>query len=176
VPRNLHSAWHTHSNANAERTIRRLSKRDVLTVRELIEQLPGFPLTLQNDALDLISRFDIHQATSVLLSLLPKKLICLAVSSALSLLPKSRRIVSTFVNIGQSELAANQPDLRLLWAVVLGLGVTDDLQATEIMLTIFERQDLPGWLRGDAGDKLGCHGLVHDQRNNLHRRSHTRNS
>lgn len=159
------------SNVNAERTIRRLLKRDITTVRDLIERLPALPYRLQNDGIDLISRFDIRQATPVLLEILPKKAIRLAVSSALSFLPETRRVIRTFIEAGQRELASNCPDFRWLWAAVLGLGNADDPQATEVLLTIFERQDLPGWLRGDAGDKLGCHETIHDQRSILHRRS-----
>ena len=40
-----------------------------------------------------------------------------------------------------------------------------------VLVEIFERTDLPGWLRGDAGDKLGCgHSKVTDRRTTLFRR------
>lgn len=160
-----------HSNANAERTIRRLSKRNVATVQELIEQLPSLPRGLQSDAISLIDRFKAHQATDVLMELLFKRSIRLEVASAVSFLRKSRRAVKTLIRIGQRELSAEQPDSHWLWAVILGLANADDPESADILVTILERFDLPGWLRGDAADKLGYNRCVRDQRSVLHRRS-----
>ena len=44
-------------------------------------------------------------------------------------------------------------------------------EAEEVLLTIYERTDLPGWLRGDAGDALGCCSQLRDRRTRFFRRA-----
>ena len=54
--------------------------------------------------------------------------------------------------------------------MVHGLGSPEERRAAEVLATIFERTDLPGWLRDVAVDKLGCCAFVRDCRTRLFRR------
>jgi hypothetical protein len=75
-----------------------------------------------------------------------------------------------FRSIARRELASSSPDPTWLDATLYGLVWCDDRESAELMLRIFERTDVPGWLRGNAGDKLGCVGRVSDRRTELFRR------
>jgi hypothetical protein len=54
--------------------------------------------------------------------------------------------------------------------MVVALALTDDKDVTALLVHIFERKDLPGWLRSDAADKLGYCTLVGDRRTTYFRR------
>jgi hypothetical protein len=69
---------------------------------------------------------------------------------------------------GWRELQSASPDPLWLEATILALGYEVDPQATELLVSIFERPDLPGSIRGDAGDKLGVCSF--DRRTRLYRR------
>ena len=73
-----------------------------------------------------------------------------------------------FHKIAQRELESNRPDSSWLNAAIHATGYSDLGQATELLVSIFERGDLPGTIRGDAGDKLGC--CEFDRRTRLYRR------
>ena len=77
-------------------------------------------------------------------------------ASTLYFLKPDGKVKQFFVGIGRRELASHKPDAHWLEAVVHGLGSSNDQCAVEVLVTIFERADLPGKLRGDAADKLGC--------------------
>ncbi len=51
--------------------------------------------------------------------------------------------------------------------------MSSDPEAVDVLVTIFERTDLPGWLRGDADDALGCKPQLNDRRTRLFRRTWT---
>ena len=85
-------------------------------------------------------------------------------------LKSGKKVTRFFLDIGRRELASAKPDRHWLEAVVLGLGCSDDLHVAELLVTIFERCDLPGWVRGDAADKLGCNRFIGDGRTRLFRR------
>ena len=76
-----------------------------------------------------------------------------------------------FLGIGTRELSAVRPDSSWLSAVVHGLHSSTVPEGVEMLLTIFERQDLPGGLRGDAGDKLAevcvLRSTTADERNSI---------
>jgi len=78
-----------------------------------------------------------------------------------------------FVDTGRRELASSKPNGDWLEAVILGFGWNYDPRAEKLLLEIFERTDLPGWIRGDAGDKLGWCKRVLDRRTKLYRRCRT---
>ena len=81
-------------------------------------------------------------------------------------------MTQAFLEIARRELTADSPDPDWLAAVIHGLGSSDDRRAADVLVTIFERLDLPGWLRGDAADKLGCNRFIRDRRTRLFRRCH----
>ena len=65
-----------------------------------------------------------------------------------------RKATRFFLEIGRRELASRTPDRDWLEAVCHGLAYSNDRHAVELLVTIFERTDLPGPLRGEAADKL----------------------
>ncbi|MEX2285840.1 MAG: hypothetical protein WD648_02045 [Planctomycetaceae bacterium] len=113
---------------------------------------------------------EIRQAVPVLLDVMSDRTVRATCAHTLSGLEYNAKAIRRFIEIGNRELASDNPDRFWLEAVILGLGSTDDPRAAELLVTIFERVDLPGWVRGDAGDKLGCVGPVGDRRTQLFRR------
>jgi hypothetical protein len=90
-----------------------------------------------------------------------------ACADALYRLKAGKRVTQIFIKIGKRELASGCPNRHWLEAVILGLGSPEDPAAVELLVNIFTRTDLPGWVRGDVADKLGCVGLVRDRRKKL---------
>jgi hypothetical protein len=91
-------------------------------------------------------------------------------ADSLSRLKPQGRATAYFLEVGRRELASPKPDRSWLEAVILGIAGTSDRRAAELLVEIFERPDLPGWVRGDAGDNLGICDLVRDRRTTLYRR------
>lgn len=149
-------------------TLASLHKRGILTVSDLAARFSELPTRLKQRALDLILILRIRQMIPVLQANLPDvsvRLMCAHVLGSLGLNSRGMRL---FLEIGQRELRASHPDAEWLQAVVLALGMSSDRRVTELLVAIFERQDLPGPLRGEAGDKLGT--CRFDRRTNAYRR------
>ena len=159
-------------NRDRARNLRRLQKRGVCTVADLLEQLPRLPGALTQFAIDLISILQIHRAASVLLEMMSDRNGRTAYAAALGFLKSGRKVTQVFLEIARRELTSDSPDRDWLEAVIHGLGSSDDPRAADVLVTIFERLDLPGWLRGDAADKLGCNQFISDRRTRLFRRCH----
>jgi hypothetical protein len=158
------------ANRDRKRKLNRLRRRGVVTVDDLLERLPRLPSGLKRFGIELVTLLKIHQAIPVLLDLISDRTLRLVCADSLRWLKPSRRATRFFLNIGSRELASAAPDRHWLEAVVLGLGSSDDQSVAELLVTIFERFDRPGWLRGDAADKLGCNRFIHDRRTCLFRR------
>jgi hypothetical protein len=152
------------------RKLNQLRRRGVVTVADLLEQLPRLPARLKHFGIELVSLLKIHQAIPVLLDLIYDRTVRLACADALCWLERSTKVTRFFLNVGRRELASAAPDRHWLDAVIFGLGNSDHQAVAELLVTIFERIDLPGWLRGDAADKLGCHRSIQDRRTRLFRR------
>ncbi|HVW00832.1 MAG TPA: hypothetical protein VHB77_10845 [Planctomycetaceae bacterium] len=77
------------------------------------------------------------------------------------------------LEIGWRELNRQVPKVHWLRTALEMLRNVDGgpmrVEAGEFIVTLFERTDLPGWLRGDAGDTLGFFG-DHDRRTRRYRR------
>jgi hypothetical protein len=159
-------------NRDRARKLRRLQKRGVLTVADLLQQLPRLPASLKQFAIHLISILQIHQAAPVLLEMMSDRNVRTACAAAIGCLKSGRKVTQVFLKIARRELTADSPDRDWLEAVIHGLGSSDDPRAADVLVTIFERVDLPGWLRGDAADKLGCNQFIRDRRTRLFRRCH----
>lgn len=159
-------------NRERERKLDRLRKRGVVTVADLLAQLSRLPSHLRQFGIEFVILLKIHQAIPVLLNLIFDPTLRLGCADALGWLKSSKRVTQFFLSVGRRELAAATPDRRWLEAVILGLGSTHDQTAAELLVTIFERIDLPGWLRGDAADKLGLNRFIRDRRTRLFRRCH----
>lgn len=157
------------------RHISTLARRNITTTSQLIAALPELPAKLKDFVLWWFMVTCERRAETTLLAMLKRdsgcRLMCAAALSSIGG-SRSRR---EFIRIGRRELAAAIPDRHLLDEVIQGLkrytGETAEID--ELILTIYERVDLPGWLRGDAGDALGCCSRIMDRRTKLFRRAWT---
>lgn len=157
------------------RHISTLARRGIVNLPDLIVALPELPRTLKDFSIwwFLITRE--RDAEKTLLAILKtdkdSRLMCAAALASIAG-SRSRR---AFIRIGKQELAAENPDRDWLDAVIQGLKLQNDEsgEVDELLLRIFERVDLPGWLRGDAGDALGCRPQIRDRRTKLFRRAWT---
>lgn len=149
------------------RTLSRLERMGINTVPELIAALPTLTPKLKYFGIEWVGRFSPARGETILLQLLrddPKvRLLC---AHSLGML-KRRRSNRELIRIGKTQLASATPDPRWLEAAVIGLKWGDNNESAEVLVEIYERQDLPGWLRGDAGDALGW---ISDRRTRLFRR------
>jgi hypothetical protein len=152
------------------RKLVRLGAKGVVTVPQLLERLPSLPPALRLFGIELVGLCDIHRAWPVLAALLPDRTLCARCADVLSRLKSQGKAQEHFLKIARRELSSPGPDRSWLEAVILGLGSADDRRAEEVLIEIFERTDLPGWIRGDADDKLGCGQHVRDRRKKLYRR------
>lgn len=137
------------------RHISRLSARGVTTTRALIVALPQLPPKLREFGIWWISALKIRSAESVFLPLLYNRSKDRVAGAAASASIGGKRAVREFVRIGQTQLALQLPDFEWLNVIVHGLRYPEGPEAEEIILAIFEREDLPGWLRGNAGHAIG---------------------
>ncbi len=157
------------------RHISTLARRNISTTSQLIAALPELPAKLKDFALWWFMVTRERRAETTLLAMLKNdsdcRLMCAATLSSIGG-SRSRR---EFVRIGKCELAAANPDRHLLNEVILGLKmcISETAEIDELLLTIYERVDLPGWLRGDAGDALGCCSRIMDRRTKAFRRAWT---
>ncbi|MDX1968316.1 MAG: hypothetical protein SFV23_14155 [Planctomycetaceae bacterium] len=152
------------------RQIRRLAQKGVATVGDLIVALPDLPASSQDLGIWLIFVLKIPRAASALRKLLLNPRVRVQVAWTLDFMrprPNTDRIL---LKHGRRELDSAQPDRSWLDAAVQGLANSESAEAADMLVTIYERTDLPGRLRGDAADKLGCVSLVHDRRRRLYRR------
>jgi hypothetical protein len=160
------------ANRDRARQLRRLQKRGICTVGDLLDQLPRLPGGLKQFGIHLISILQIRQAAPVLLDLMSDRKVRWVSAAELGFLDSGRKVTQVFLDIARRELTSDSPDPDWLEAVIQGLGSSDDQRAADVLVTIFERLDLPGWLRGDAADKLGCNQFIRDRRTRLFRRCH----
>ena len=161
------------------RHIARLAARGVTTNPELIAALPELSPKLKDFGIWWLSATNARSAEGVLLRMLhDQPAFRLSCACALASIdgPRSSsvggsRSVREFLRIGRAELASPSPDRKWLEAVIRGLNYGPAPEAEELLLTIYERTDLPGLLRGDAGDALGCCSQLRDRRTNFFRRA-----
>jgi hypothetical protein len=155
------------------RQIARLSACGVTTVNELIAVLPQLPPKLKAFGIWWFQVTRSRSAEGNLLRMLyddpPYRQEC---ASALAMIG-GRRSIRQFLRIGKIQLASKAPDQNWLVAVIEGIKLLANppLEAEEMLLSIYERTDLPGWLRGDAGDALGCCRQLQDRRTSFFRRA-----
>jgi hypothetical protein len=154
-----------------KRQLARLRSRGITTVPRLLRRFRTLSPRLRlNVARDVIGLYEIHQAWPLLMEQLADPLVRVGYADLLSRLNTKGRATTYFLEAGRRELDSPEPDRDWLWAVILGLGGTCDRRAAELLVEIFERSDLPGWVRGEAGDKLGWRKPVLDRRTKLYRR------
>ena len=157
------------------RLITRLTASGVTTANELIAALAQLPPKLKEFGIWWCQVTRPKNAEVTLLQMLdddPRyRLSC---ASALAMIG-GRRSVRKFLRIGRDELASSLPDSKWLAAVIEGFKLLSNpsYEAEEVLLTIYERTDLPGWLRGEAADALGCCTQICDRRTSFFRRAWT---
>ncbi len=152
------------------RASRRLAARGITTLGELVAALPSLPPKLKNFGICWLGEFKPAGSEAALLRLMHADS-AFRVTCAHELgWMKGRRAAHELIRIGSAELATAAPDVHWLDAVVHGLKSCDQSGTVEILVAIFERSDLPGWLRGDAGDALGCQSELQDRRTSIFRR------
>lgn len=157
-------------NRERFRNLDRLAGQGVVTVGDLIARLPSLSPGRKRFGIELVYLLKVRQAVPVLLELLSDRAVRLACADALCGLNSGKKVTQLFIQIGRRELESDEPDKYWLEAVISGLRFTDDRRAAEILVTIFERTDLLGWLRGNAADKLGCVNVIRDRRTRLFQR------
>ncbi len=163
----------------SRRHIARLAARGVTTNPELIASLLGLPPKLKEFGIWWLSATNARSAEDVLLRMLhDQPAFRLSCACALASIGGPRtssvggcRSVREFLRIGKAQLALPFPDCKWLEVVIRGLNYGPTPETEELLLAIYERTDLPGWLRGDAGDALGCCSQLRDRRTNFFRRA-----
>ena len=155
------------------RHIATLAARGVTTIPELIAALPDLPPKFKDFGIWWLRMAKPRSAVSVLLRMLHDdpsfRLSCAFALAAIG----GQRSTREFVRIGEAQLASPSPDRKWLEAVIRGLTYATTLEAEEVLLRIYERTDLPGWVRGDAGDTLGICSQLSDRRTRFFRRALT---
>lgn len=156
---------------SSERSIQQLSKRGTRTLTELIEVLPTLPRSLKRFGVNFVYALKAQPAVPALLRMLVNDAdIRWDCGHTLNLIG-GRRVEQALVGIARKELASSKPNRWILDAVIHGLKYPDSEDAEDLLVTIFERIDLPGWLRGDAADGLGSR--TSDRRTRLFNRAWT---
>jgi hypothetical protein len=154
-----------------ERLLTRLRSKGISTVPRLLERFRTLSPRLRLDAArDAIGLYQIHQAWPLLMEQLSEPSVRVGYADVLSRLKTRGRATTYFLKVGRRQLASPMPDSNWLWAVILGLRSADDPRVGELLVKIFERADLPGWVRGEAGDRVGWTNPVRDRRTKLYRR------
>jgi hypothetical protein len=152
------------------RNLARLRATGIVTVSQLLDRLPSLSPALKGFGIELIDLCEIHQAWPILVDFMSESLARAQCADVLSRLKSGGKATEYFVKTARRELASPAPDRSWLEAVILGLRWPSNPRGAEILVEIFERSDLPGWIRGDAGDKLGLCKPVRDRRTKLYRR------
>jgi hypothetical protein len=152
------------------RNLARLRASGIITVSQLLDRLPSLSPALKRFGIELIDLCAIHQAWPILVDFMSEPLARAQCADVLSRLKSGGKVTEYFVKTARRELSSSTPDRSWLEAVVLGLRWPRNPRGAEILVEIFERSDLPGWIRGDAGDKLGLCEPVRDRRTLLYRR------
>jgi hypothetical protein len=163
-------AQHEKADRDTSKHIRQLARRGILSVSQLINSLPTLPQRLKDAAMWFLYEHSSRASKSRLLAMLHKNPSVLLDCAFILGMMRSRGIERMFVRIAKDQLAAAALDRQRLEAAIDGLKSADDSEAIEVLATIFERTDLPGWLRDKAGDALGCGLYELDRRTRLFRR------
>ena len=168
-----HQPIHGEVVERRRKVVRELRRGGIKTSAGLVRALPTLRGKRLSDALELISVLKIRRAIPTLLKLLQRPDLRSLVASTLCFPDDSREIADYLTQIGRRELARAQPDRSWLSVVInVSMGV-DDKRVADILLTIFERTDLPGWLRGDAADRLPGQPTMDQQGSPFYQRCRT---
>ncbi|WP_075095853.1 hypothetical protein [Planctomyces sp. SH-PL14] len=152
------------------RGVEKLVSHGVVTVGQLLERLSGLSQRLSIVGIELISLLRIGQAAPLLVDLMESRPLRMACASAIAMCSQNERITERLLRIGCRELDSSHPDPHWLWTIIEAVRRSDDRRAAELLVRIYEHPALPGSIRGDAADRLGCEGFIGDRRTSLRRR------
>lgn len=165
----LATEWQKKKRKRDRQRISRLRRLEIETVDELITALPDQSVKTIEWAAELLRALKVKKAAPVLWRLMRRPELKLSCATALGLLD-SKTFQRKFAALGKRELVCADPCVEELHAVVLGLRYADSPEEVDVLVSIFERYDLPGWLRGDAADHLGTCYPARDRRTRLFQR------
>lgn len=167
-----HSPRHPGTTRREKQQLGQLHKRGITTATDLVRELPVLSPSLKSFGIDLCYRLNLRNSLPVLWQVM---------ESSPSLRPMCGWVISSLkpdgpfvkrvIRIGSEQLRSPHPDPTWLAAVIQAATDSDSLPLTQLLVEIFEREDLPGRIRGDAADKLGCFNLLQDRRTGLYRRA-----
>lgn len=151
--------------------VRALAARGITTMPALVDALPDLPSAFRDFGVWWISVNRFRGAEGVLLQLLhddhKRRPACAAALSSIG----GRKSEREFIRIARFQLATESPDSEWLDAVIQGMRLPNSPEAEEILLSIFESNVLPGWLRGNAGDAMSSCSQLNDRRTKFFRRA-----
>lgn len=150
-----------------KRCLRQLDQRRIQKLGSLIESLPNLPRKLKGFGISLLEALKAKQAVPVLVRMLVEdadfRWSCGRALYAIG----GKQTEKALVRIARRELSSAIPNRFILEAVIQGLNFSFSGDVNDVLVTIFERTDLAGWLRGDAGDDI----YVTDRRTRLFQRT-----
>jgi hypothetical protein len=162
---------HRARDRQSQQCLRRLKQLGVVTLRQLIGSLLTLPPSLQSFGIWQLGRCGCLAAESVLLQLLQAnrepRMDCAVALGFIA----GRRSARALLQIGRQQMSSDTPDCKWLDAAIHVLKWSDLVECQDLVLRIYERTDLPGWLRGNAGDALGSCCRVSDRRTTMFRRA-----
>lgn len=167
-------SWQKHHAkvcSQRRRTIVQMDQLGIRTVDDLMQHLPTLPLRLQRGGIDLFMILGIRAAIPVLFEVWNKPALRSLSAVAIAILKPGKKVRQHLLDIARRELRSQSPDPTLLSAVFEALCTPENSAEAEMLVCIFERSDLPGWVRGDAADKLGCAPSISDRRTGHFRRA-----
>lgn len=150
-----------------DRCLRQLRERRIQTLSQLLDKLPELPLKLKEFGVSLVQAMKAKQAVPVLLRMLVEDAECRVSCGCALCAIGGKQTEKSLVRIARRELNSAVPNRFVLEAVIHGLKFSDSDEVNDVLVTIFERTDLAGWLRGDAGDVI----YVTDRRTKLFHRT-----
>jgi hypothetical protein len=162
--------WERKRRKRDRQNIGRLNRRGIQTVEDLIAALPDLSVKTIEWAADTLWFLKVKRAAPVLWKLMERPVLRRTCAIAIGLLdvkPFKRK----FVALGDRELARSEPNIEELHTVLFGLRYAESAEAAEVLVSIFERTEFPGWLRGDVADTLGGTHLAHDRRTKFFQRA-----
>ncbi len=155
--------WQRAHRATYRRRLTQLERAGIRNIADLIANMPSLSTKTLDWVIQLCWLLKVKQAAPVLWQLMARPKLRMACAHAMGFLAVNR-FERKFAKLGQMELQNPRPDIRQLEVIVAGLRYAIGPEATEVMVSIFERPDLPGWIRGEVGDAIPSIGDVGKRR------------
>jgi hypothetical protein len=134
--------------------LRRLAKSGITTYDELIRALPSLPLKTRHFAAWLLGTQEVSRAAPALLQLVLANDAARGAAAVAIRRLENRKAIRAVARRAQFELRQERPSIELIESAVWCLKSAPGKDASETLLEIYEREDLPARIRGDAADAL----------------------